>query len=56
MEIDNYTTPSMVEFGSIVELTRGDGTSSIWDMGAGRKEECSDCSDDNDGDPLNQGG
>lgn len=34
-----YVTPETVELGSVVELTRGSGTSEIWDIGAGRKKK-----------------
>ncbi len=33
-----YSGPTLVELGSIVALTLGDGTSDVWDMGAGFKK------------------
>lgn len=33
-----YCPPTMVEYGSIVQLTKGDGASDKWDMGSGYKE------------------
>jgi hypothetical protein len=34
-----YWAPSLEELGSLVELTLGDGTSTTWDMGSGKKKD-----------------
>lgn len=34
-----YSSPSLAELGTVAALTMGDGTSEIWDIGPGRKEE-----------------
>lgn len=33
-----YSAPTLLELGSIVELTLGDGTSTTWDIGPGFKK------------------
>lgn len=32
-------SPMFVEYGSLLDLTAGDGTSDIWDMGSGREKD-----------------
>lgn len=40
MQKKAYRAPSMAEFGSIVQLTKGSGSSDKWDMGSGYKDGC----------------
>lgn len=51
MEKKPYLTPETVMLGSVVEVTRGTSTSSLWDMGSGRKSGCGGGGSSND--PLN---